>query len=105
MFIHLYQFHIILFFKKSTMFLNPLKYSIVLLYMSQLIQEEQKTDPSIIEEIKKWDELDIHSDILRGIYAYGFERPSPIQSKAIAPNLERAKPRLSLSVHWVVLIR
>ena len=32
-----------------------------------------------------WDELDLHTDILRGIYAYGFENPSPIQSKAIIP--------------------
>jgi translation initiation factor 4A len=32
-----------------------------------------------------WDELDIHPDLLRGIYAYGFEKPSPIQSKAIDP--------------------
>ena len=71
------------------MFLNPLKYSIVLLYMAQLIQEEQKAESSIPDEIKKWDELDIHPDILRGIYAYGFERPSPIQSKAIVPILQK----------------
>lgn len=32
-----------------------------------------------------WDELDIHPNLLRGIYAYGFEKPSPIQSKAIDP--------------------
>ena len=32
-----------------------------------------------------WDELDIDEDLLRGIYAYGFEKPSPIQGKAIAP--------------------
>jgi len=38
-----------------------------------------------IESIKKWDELDIDPCILRGIYAYGFEDPSPIQSKAIIP--------------------
>lgn len=36
-------------------------------------------------EIRSWDELEIPSDLLRGIYSYGFERPSPIQSKAIVP--------------------
>ena len=41
-----------------------------------------------IHEIVKWDELDISSDLLRGIYAYGFENPSPIQCKAIRPILE-----------------
>jgi len=36
-------------------------------------------------EMNSFDELDIDSDILRGIYAYGFEKPSPIQKKAIKP--------------------
>jgi len=36
-------------------------------------------------EIQTWDDLDIKSDLLRGIYAYGFEKPSPIQQKAIKP--------------------
>jgi translation initiation factor 4A len=44
-------------------------------------------DPDI-ETIRNWDELNIHVDILRGIYAYGFEKPSPIQSKAITPLLQ-----------------
>jgi translation initiation factor 4A len=35
-----------------------------------------------------WDELDLNSDLLRGIYAYGFEKPSPIQSKAIYPLMQ-----------------
>ena len=36
-------------------------------------------------EISSWDELDIDPNILRGIYAYGYEKPSPIQKKAIRP--------------------
>lgn len=36
-------------------------------------------------EINSFDELDIAPDILRGVYAYGFEKPSPIQKKAIKP--------------------
>jgi len=36
-------------------------------------------------EIHSWDDLDIDPNILRGIYSYGFERPSPIQKKAIKP--------------------
>ena len=35
--------------------------------------------------IKKWDELELDSNILRGIYSHGFENPSPIQSKGILP--------------------
>ena len=36
-----------------------------------------------IETFSKWDELEIDPKILRGIYSYGFEIPSPIQSKSI----------------------
>ena len=44
---------------------------------------EEITDSSF--EINTWDELDCDPNILRGIYGYGFERPSPIQKKAILP--------------------
>lgn len=36
-------------------------------------------------EIKNWDDLDLKGDLLRGIYGYGFEKPSEIQKKAIHP--------------------
>lgn len=40
---------------------------------------------SLAYEINSWDELDMSPDILRGIYAYGYENPSHIQKKAIKP--------------------
>jgi superfamily II DNA/RNA helicase len=46
---------------------------------------EQETP---IQIFNTWDELELHPDILRGIYAHGFEKPSPIQSKAIYPMLQ-----------------
>jgi translation initiation factor 4A len=45
--------------------------------------EEEIYDSSY--EINNWDDLDNDPNILRGIYSYGFERPSPIQKKAIMP--------------------
>jgi translation initiation factor 4A len=33
--------------------------------------------------INNWDDFDINNDLLRGIYGIGFEKPSPIQQKAI----------------------
>jgi translation initiation factor 4A len=39
-------------------------------------------------EIQEWDELKMSSKILRGIFAYGYEKPSPIQQKAIKPLIE-----------------
>jgi translation initiation factor 4A len=35
--------------------------------------------------IENWDDFDIKTDLLRGIYSMGFEKPSPIQKKAIKP--------------------
>ena len=43
---------------------------------------------SSIKIFNNWDELDLPQNLLRGIYAYGFEKPSPIQSKAIYPLLQ-----------------
>ena len=46
----------------------------------------------ITEEIKnnieKWDDLNLKTELLRGIYAYGFENPSEIQKKAILPIIQ-----------------
>ena len=35
-----------------------------------------------------WDELEIDKNILRGIFGYGFESPSPIQQRAIKPVID-----------------
>jgi superfamily II DNA/RNA helicase len=50
-------------------------------------EEEEPFDTSY--EIKSWDELDMDNNILRGIYSHGFEKPSPIQQKAIKPIIMR----------------
>jgi translation initiation factor 4A len=36
-------------------------------------------------EINSWDNLDLKTELQRGIYSYGFEEPSEIQKKAILP--------------------
>lgn len=41
----------------------------------------------VIKGIDTWDDLEISSELLRGIYAYGFDKPSEIQKKSIAPIL------------------
>lgn len=43
------------------------------------------TEESTVQIFNSWDDLDLNADLLRGIYGYGFEKPSPIQSKAIYP--------------------
>jgi len=48
-------------------------------------QDNKCESTDSFNEISSWDDLEISGDLLRGIYGYGFERPSPIQSKAIVP--------------------
>ncbi|KAK9088122.1 hypothetical protein Scep_027204 [Stephania cephalantha] len=38
-----------------------------------------------VEPISTFDEMGIRDDLLRGIYAYGFEKPSAIQQRAVLP--------------------
>ena len=51
--------------------------------VNETSNNEEVTESSY--EIKSWEELELDTNILRGIYAYGFEKPSPIQEKAIKP--------------------
>jgi translation initiation factor 4A len=39
--------------------------------------------------IKNWDDLNLKNDLLRGIYSYGFEKPSEIQQLAIYPIVQK----------------
>jgi translation initiation factor 4A len=54
-------------------------------------EEEEENEPMarsgdpVPEEIIEWCDANLKEEIVRGIYAYGYENPSPIQSKAISP--------------------
>jgi translation initiation factor 4A len=62
-------------------------------YNNMSVENENENTPGNMEEsnfdssyeFNSWDELEIPTELLRGIYAYGFENPSPIQKKAIKP--------------------
>ena len=41
------------------------------------------------DKVENWDDLNIDENILRGIYRYGFEKPTPIQSMAIKPLIDK----------------
>lgn len=38
--------------------------------------------------IESWDDLNMDDKVLRGIYSIGFEKPSPIQAKAVKPMMD-----------------
>ena len=58
-------------------------------------QNENIKNPDVVKdddvmddrEINSWDDLDLNEKLYRGVLAYGFEKPSPIQKKAIVPFL------------------
>lgn len=49
------------------------------------LEEKVEDINNSIDVFTSWDSLDISNELLRGIYAVGFENPSPIQQKAIKP--------------------
>ena len=56
-------------------------------------EEEPQQDAGIMEtnfegSVETFDELNLKPDLLRGIYGYGFEKPSIIQQKAILPIIQ-----------------
>lgn len=40
---------------------------------------------ALSEPIETFEDLDLNEKLLRGVYSYGFEKPSPIQRKAVRP--------------------
>jgi len=49
------------------------------------IEESKETLKYVVENITDWDELELSSELLKGIYSCGYEKPSPIQQLAIKP--------------------
>eukprot|EP01124_Arcella_intermedia_P007305 TRINITY_DN1443_c0_g1_i1.p1 TRINITY_DN1443_c0_g1~~TRINITY_DN1443_c0_g1_i1.p1 ORF type:complete len:394 (-),score=60.82 TRINITY_DN1443_c0_g1_i1:68-1249(-) len=50
-------------------------------------QGEIAEDMQNFEKVDSFDNMNLRDDLLRGIYSYGFERPSAIQQKAIVPTI------------------
>lgn len=54
----------------------------------QVIQGDEALEFETSKEVKvvnSFDAMNIKEDLLRGIYQYGFEKPSAIQQRAILP--------------------
>ena len=46
-------------------------------------EEDRNNKEEDNKKIENWDDIDLNPNILRGIYSYGFEKPSDIQKKSI----------------------
>merc|ERR1711916_412405 len=49
--------------------------------------EGEEVETNWFEAVESFDEMGLKEDLLRGIYAYGFEKPSAIQQRGIIPIL------------------
>jgi len=49
------------------------------------IKNEEEFETNWIQVCESFDDMDLRDQLLRGIYAYGFERPSAIQMRGIIP--------------------
>jgi superfamily II DNA/RNA helicase len=50
--------------------------------------ESKPASTKTYPEVNSWDEFDMDALVLRGIYSFGYEKPSPIQRKAILPMID-----------------
>lgn len=56
---------------------------------SEVAESVSETVPApAIQEYNSFDDMGIPDKVLRGVYAFGFEKPSPIQKKAIVPMIK-----------------
>ena len=53
------------------------------------MEKEDSYENDNIKIVEKWDDFGLDNNILRGIYAHGFESPSQIQKTAILPIIEK----------------
>jgi translation initiation factor 4A len=52
-------------------------------------QSVAQTNETSTKPYENWDDLKLDEDLCRGIYAYGFEKPTPIQGRAIEPIISK----------------
>jgi len=49
----------------------------------KIVEEDFLTETKDLKTFVSWDDIDLQTKLLRGIYACGFEKPSPIQQKTV----------------------
>ena len=57
-------------------------------------ERDSNTVAASADPVKSFDHMGLREDLLRGIYAYGYENPSSIQQRAIVPLVLHVLPTL-----------
>ena len=64
--------------------------------------DKEMLKPNWDESVEKFDDLSLKEEVLRGIYGYGFVKPSPIQQKGILPVIQ-GKDTIAQVIQFVIL--
>jgi superfamily II DNA/RNA helicase len=53
--------------------------------VANILNPQGQIESNYDETVDSFDAMNLKAELLRGVYAYGFERPSAIQMRAIMP--------------------
>ena len=56
--------------------------------LTNLSTDKEYLKPNWDESVDRFDDMGLKEEVLRGIYGYGFNKPSPIQQKGILPIIQ-----------------
>lgn len=57
-------------------------------FLTHYFLENEYLKPNWDQSVDRFDEMGLKEEVLRGIYGYGFNKPSPIQQKGILPVIQ-----------------
>ena len=64
--------------------------------------EEEEIESNWEEKVDSFDDLHLRELLLRGIYGYGFTKPSPIQQKGILPLLKKRDTIAQVATNLII---
>ena len=73
--------------KKVCIFFHDL-FNSPLILLTYFFLENEYLKPNWDQSVDRFDEMGLKEEVLRGIYGYGFNKPSPIQQKGILPVIQ-----------------
>lgn len=65
------------------------------------LPRDEATLSRLTEVVEDFDQLNLREPLLRGIYGYGFERPSNVQQRALKPCISGSFSIISLNLEFV----
>jgi translation initiation factor 4A len=65
------------------------------------LPRDETTLSRLTEVIEHFDQMNLRESLLRGIYGYGFERPSDVQQRALKPCISGSFSAISLELKFV----